>query len=331
MKVHLTYDMRAPDFGADKNDLYAAMLDHVEWGDGLGFDAVGLGEHHCSEDGYNPSPLLVACAIAARTSRISIDTAVLLAPLYDLPKLAEDAAVTQIISGGRLKLGIGAGYRAIEFETFGRKLEDRWKTMAETIEFLRLAWKGEAFEWEGRSCLITPTPAPCPPPLILGGSSAAAARRAARIADGWFPPLDERLWIPYREECLVLGKEDPGPYEKHAPIFLWISKDPEKAWDLVMPHVLHQLDCYSRWTTEAMGKPAGPYAGGMTAETIKQSPAYRVATPEQVLELAAELGDHSVFYLSPLLAGIAPAAAAEMLKIYEDEVHPYIRDCASNA
>jgi hypothetical protein len=106
---------------------------------------------------------------------------------------------------------------------------------------------------------------------------------------------------------------------------LWVSEEPERAWELVMPHVLHQFDSYSRWTREAFGKPAGPYAGGMTAEKVKESPAYRVLTPEQTLELADELGDHSVLYLNPLLAGIDPERAKEMLALYEQKVHPHLR------
>jgi len=323
--------MRAPAFGANSANLHAAMLDQVAWADELGFDAVGLGEHHSSEDGYNPSPFVLAGAIAARTRQLAIQTAVVLAPLYDLPKLAEDAAVTQILANGRLELGIGAGYRAREFETFGRKLEDRWQVMGDTIAFLRQAWTGEEFEWEGRNCLITPRPVPFAPPILLGGSSAAAARRAARIADGWFPPLDPRLWTPYREECLKLGKTDPGEYPVQGPIFLWVAEDTERAWEQVMPHVLHQLDSYSRWTTEAMGKPAGPYAGGMTAEMVRESPAYRVLSPVQVLELAVELGDHSVLYLNPLLSGIDPAESWKMLRLYEQRVHPTIREVAREA
>ncbi|MAJ60514.1 MAG: hypothetical protein CBC48_11145 [bacterium TMED88] len=324
MRLHLTYDMRSPDFGAPSTELHAAMLDQVEWADGLGFDAVGLGEHHGSEDGYNPSPLLLASAIAARTHSIAIQTAILVAPLYDLPKLAEDAAVAQILSGGRLELGIGAGYRPSEFETFGRSLEGRWQRMGETIAFLRQAWTGEPFDWQGRRCQITPIPAPAPPPILLGGSSPSTARRAARIADGWFPPLDPKLWVPYRDECVRLGKPDPGSYPAQGPIFLWVSEDPESAWDMLMPHVLHQLDSYSRWTQETFGRPAGPYAGGMTPDRIKQSSAYQVLSPEQTLELADRLGDHSVLYLNPLLAGIRPRDAHLMLGLYEHAVHPYL-------
>jgi alkanesulfonate monooxygenase SsuD/methylene tetrahydromethanopterin reductase-like flavin-dependent oxidoreductase (luciferase family) len=328
MQLTVTYDLRAPDFGTRRSELYAAALDQVSWADDLGFDVVGLGEHHSADDGYNPSSLVVASAMAARTRSIKLRTSVLLAPLYDPVKLAEDAAVTQILSGGRLLLGIGAGYRPSEFETFGRRLQDRWRVMGETCEFLRLAWQGKEFEWQGRRCLVTPTPEPFAPPIILGGSSVAAARRAARIADDWFPPMDASLWQPYRDECIALGKTDPGAYPTHGPIFLWVTRDPEKAWQQLMPHILHQLQSYSEWTIEAFGRPAGPYAGNISTETVRKSAAYTVLTPEQTLQLVSTLGEHSVFYLNPLLAGIDPALSWEMLNLYEREVHPYIRTVA---
>lgn len=173
---------------------------------------------------------------------------------------------------------------------------------------------------------MTPRPEPCAPPILLGGSSAAAARRAAHIADDWFPPLDARLWAPYREERLKLGKPDPGEYPAQGPIFLWIAHDPQRAWETLLPHVRHQLASYAEWTAEAFGKPAGPYAGGnMTAETVMQSPAYKVLTPDQALALAAELGQYSVLYLNPLLSGVDPGFSWQMLQLYEREVHPYLR------
>ena len=316
--------MRAPSFGAPARELYAAALDQAQWADALGFDVIGLGEHHASPDGYNPSPLVLAAAMGARTKRIALRTSVALAPLYDPIKLAEDAAVTQLATGGRLLFGIGGGYRPAEFEMFGRKLEDRWRAIGDFIALCRQAWTGEPFTWNGRRCRVTPKPEP-PPPILLGGGSAAAARRAARIADGWFPPLDARLWKPYREECLALGKPDPGAYPKQGPIFLWISNEPDKDWERVLPHVLHQLRSYSEWTIEAFGRPAGPYAGDITEETVRKSGAYQVLSPEQALALAGELGEHCVLYLNPLLAGIAPSLSARMLDLYEREVHPHLR------
>lgn len=323
MQLEITYDMRAPSFGAPIRDLYAAALDQAQWADELGFDCIGLGEHHCSPDGYNPSPLVLAAAMGARTKRIALRTSVLLAPLYDPIKLAEDAAVTQLATGGRLQLGIGGGYRPVEFESFGRSLDDRWQAIGDTIAVLRQAWTGEPFEWQGRTCRVTPVPDPAPP-ILLGGGSAAAARRAARIADGWFPPLDPSLWPPYREACLALGKPDPGDYPALSPIFLWISKEPERAWEQLTPHVLHQLRSYAEWTIEAFGRASGPFAKEMTEDTVRQSPGYQVLTPDQTLALAEQLGPHSVLFLNPLLAGIDPALSWEMLRLYEREVHPHL-------
>jgi alkanesulfonate monooxygenase SsuD/methylene tetrahydromethanopterin reductase-like flavin-dependent oxidoreductase (luciferase family) len=327
MEKVLIYDMRAPSFGAPARELYAAALDQVAWADELGFDVVGLGEHHGSEDGYNPSPLVLACAMAGRTRRIRFRTSVLLAPFYDPVKLAEDVAVAQLASGGRIILGLGFAYRPPEFAMFGHRVEERWRLTCDACRVLKQAWTGEPFTYQGRPCRVMPRPDPAPP-ILLGGGTPAAARKAAHIADGWFvpgwPAPDAKIWNAYREECVKLGKLDPGEPPKQAPIFLWVSRDPQRDWEWLLPHVLHVLDSYSRWTSEAYGQPVGPYAGGMTADMVRESPAYKVLTPEKTVALAEGLGDNSSFYVTPLFAGIAPARAWEMLRLYEREVHPYL-------
>ena len=103
-----------------------------------------------------------------------------------------------------------------------------------------------------------------------------------------------------------------------------MSKDPERDWERIAPHALHQLRSYSEWTIESFGRAAGPYAKNLSADSVRQSPAYQVLTPEETLALAERLGDHSVFYLNPLLSGIEPAFSWEMLHLYEREVHPYL-------
>ena len=133
-----------------------------------------------------------------------------------------------------------------------------------------------------------------------------------------------RLWPPYREECLRLGKPDPGDYPRQGPIFLWVSKDPEKDWDWLAPHVLHQVRSYREWTLEAFGRASGPYAKEVSLDSVRESDAYRVLTPEQTVELAAELGEHSVLYLNPLLAGIDPGRSRTMLGLFEREVYPHL-------
>lgn len=324
MELVMIFDMRAPEFGAPRRALFGAALDCAAWADSLGFDVIGLGEHHLAEDGYNPSPLVLASAIAGRTQRIGLRTAVLLAPCYDPVRLAEDIAVLQLVSDGRVELGLGFGYRPAEFAMYGRRVEDRFDYTCALVKMLKQAWTGEPFDYEGRSCRVSPVP-DAPVPVLLGGMAPKVARAAARIADGFLVPLfPSRVWQPYRDECLKLGKVDPGEYPKQGPTFLWVSEDPERDWEWIAPHVLHVLDSYSRWTSEAYGKPLGPYAGGMTAESVRESGAYKVLTPEQTVALARELGDHSSLYLTPLFGGIEPSRAWKMLRLFESEVYPQL-------
>ena len=103
--------------------IYADLLDLCAAAEAAGLDAVWLSEHHFVDDGYMPSLLPTAAAIAARTTRIAVATGVIVAPLHDPIRLAEDAATVDLISGGRLVLGLGAGYRDEEFAGLGRPKE----------------------------------------------------------------------------------------------------------------------------------------------------------------------------------------------------------------
>jgi len=323
MEFTISFDLRAPDFGAPVAELYAAALDQCAWADALGFDVVGIPEHHASPDGYLPAPLVFAAAVAARTRRIALRTSVLLAPLHDPIKLAEDAAVVQVLSGGRLRLGLGAGYRPSEFAMFGTQRSERRRRLSRAIEVLREAWRGEPFEYEGRRVVVTPVPEP-PPPILLGGSHPAVARRAARVADGYFPPQGEN-WDVYRQECLALGKPDPGECLVLGPVFVHVTRDPDAAWRRIAPHAAHVVASYAEWTVEAYGRAAGPFAKGVSQEDLRSSGAYRVLAPDEAVALADELGPNAVYHFTPLLGGLDPAFAWESLRLFEDEVWPHVR------
>jgi alkanesulfonate monooxygenase SsuD/methylene tetrahydromethanopterin reductase-like flavin-dependent oxidoreductase (luciferase family) len=321
----ISFDMRAPKFGAPARELYAAALDQCVWADDLGFDAVGLGEHHASDDGYLPSPIPMAGAIAGCTGRITIRPNVLLAPLYEPVKLAEDLAVLQYLSQGRLEVVIGAGYRPFEFQMFGKRREDRKDLYIETFEVLRKAWTGETFEYKGRDVRVTPVPDP-PPRLLLGGSHKAVARRAARIADGYYPPGGEN-WHIYREECLALGKPDPGEeFKALGPIFTFVTEDPEGDWERIASHAAHVVKSYSDWTIEAYGRAAGPFAAGVDTDDLRRSGAYQVLRPEEAVEMIEGLGENRTFILTPLLGGLDPAMAWRSLRLFEQKVWPFIYD-----
>ena len=323
MDLHLAFELRAPANATPHHVQYQEMLDMASWADVVGFDFVNFGEHHVSASGYNPSPLITCAGVAGRTRRIRMRPNILIAPLYDPIKLAEDTAVLSLMSGGRFDICIGGGYRQQECDMFDKPLDGRWKAVGETARVLKAAWTGKPFEYEGRTITVRPVPHRAPT-LSLGGMSPAAARRAARIADDFSSPLIPDLWDAYRAACLEIGKPDPGPEQARGPVFLWIAEDVDAAWNMLMPHVLGQIEEYAHFTTEAYGEPAGPYAGKPDAETARHNPAYQVLTPEQAIELGGELGADGFLLFNPLMGGIPPHEAWRMLKLLERSVMPYL-------
>ena len=180
MRLTFRFDMRQPDAGASRAALYAAMLDMCAWGDDLGFDEVYLCEHHGAPDGYLPSPIVLGAAVAARTRRIRIHLTALVVTLHHPLRIAEDLAVLDILSNGRLTVTAGMGYRPHEFAMMGVDMRHKLRIFLDTLEVLRNAWTGGPFEYEGRTVRVTPKPVqPGGPPLLMGGSSAAARPAAA--------------------------------------------------------------------------------------------------------------------------------------------------------
>src|SRR2546428_9338889 len=180
-----------PDSGRTFTQEYREITDLVRLAETLGFESAWVSEHHGSGDGYMPSLLPTLAAFAAATDHIQLGTGVLLTPFHHPLRLAEDAAVADLISGGRLILGLGLGWREEEFRMFGVPLRERVPRTVEPIEILRRAWTGERFSHRGRVFsfdqvkVTPPPPGPGGIPIYLGGSVDAAISRAGRLADGY--------------------------------------------------------------------------------------------------------------------------------------------------
>lgn len=322
----LRFDFRNPGFAdTDMADRYAAALDMAEWADGLGFAAVTLSEHHGSDDGYLPAPLTLAAAVAARTRRMVINISAIPAPLHDPLHLAEQIAVVDLLSRGRVSVVLANGYIASEFDMFGVSLRDRAALTTETVHALRAAWTGRPFEFRGRAVRVTPTPfQPGGPRISLGGSVEAAARRAARIADG-FVPSWPGVWDHYRDERVKLGHPDPGPHFGGNTNFVHLSEDPDRDWELIAPHAMHESTAYGAHAAAAgtQGR-GGGYRVPEHPDDLRKSGQYRVLTPGEFAGELRAAGDGAFAVFHPLMGGIPPELAWRSLRLFEAEVLPHI-------
>ena len=283
-------------------------------------------EHHFIEDGYSPAILTICAAIAARTSRVGIGTRVLLAPLYHPVRLAEDAATVDVISGGRLILGIGLGYRDEEYAGLAIPTGSRGRRLEEIVAVLRQAWgsgdisfAGRYFAYEGVN--VTPKPVQQPIPIWIGGGSQATALRAARLGDGLL--AGGEIARVYREE---LERIRPGQVSRSSVGVPWalIAEDPDKTWASIGEHVLYQRRTANQFLT-SNGRPA--LYPGLPAEATHDRSwnPDAVVTPARARELVlaaveqAATDEVSVAWYG-IPPGLPPAATHRSLELFAAEM-----------
>jgi alkanesulfonate monooxygenase SsuD/methylene tetrahydromethanopterin reductase-like flavin-dependent oxidoreductase (luciferase family) len=248
----LNYDFRNPEqWRRPWVEQYRAVLDQIAWVDReLAYDAVFVTEHHFYEDGYMPATMAVCAAIAALTTRVRVGTNIVQMPLHHPVRLAEEALVNDIISGGRFQLGIGAGYYWQEFEALGSVLKQRPSRMKEGADIIRAAFSGEPFSYEGKRFTV-PEVLVTPPPIREGGPELwagafvpAAVDRLTQFADGFLAFGDNSSEM-YLEACERHGR---AADERMLNRTYWaiIDEDPERAYAAAGPHFVHLYNDYIR-------------------------------------------------------------------------------------
>lgn len=317
----LRFDMRAPAWGAPAADLYGAAPEMCAWAEDHGGLAAVLCEHHGSEDGYLPSPLILAPAIAARTTRLPMNL-ILILPFYEPVRLAEDMAVLDIISGGRASYTLALGYRPEEFEHFGLAVGDRGRLADEKLPLLRRLLSEETVVEDGRRITVTPRPqTDGGPSMLWGGGTVAAARRAGRYGLGMLgnanaPGMQEA----YEAACRKHG-HTPGPTmfpSRDTASVVFVADDVDRAWKELGEHLLHDVRAYAAWN------PGDQTTAGFThvntVEELRDASASHViiSVPEAVSRVRAG----QVLNLSPLCGGLPPDIAWPYLKRVGEVVLP---------
>jgi alkanesulfonate monooxygenase SsuD/methylene tetrahydromethanopterin reductase-like flavin-dependent oxidoreductase (luciferase family) len=306
-------------------DRYKAALDMAEYIDAKGFAMATLDEHHGADDGWMPSTLVTAGMFLARTRTMNVALYALLLPLHDPLRVAEDIAVLDLSSGGRLSpVVLGLGYRREEYAMFAKDWDNRGRLFDECVDALLQAWTGEPFEFRGATVRVTPAPLTKPHPVVaIGGTSKAAARRAARFGLPFLPARTvPGLAEYYAEQCAERGVEgfcmEPGDVT----VMLHVAEDPDKAWAEVGRHFLHEATTYAAWQTPDIQSSVHSHA--TTTDELRAEGIYQVLTPEEVVARAKELGELAAFNLHPLCGGMPVDTAWESVQLYVDKVLPNV-------
>jgi len=318
-----------PDDDRQRSDIYADVLDLGRTIDDVGLDSAWVSEHHFQEDGYLSATMPALGALASVTSDVEIGPCIALAPLYDGVRLAEDAATVDLLSDGRLTVGLSIGSNPSEFHHFGVPREERVPRLEDQVNLLRSAWSEGPLEYRSEfhdpSPDVTVTPKPeSDVPIMLGGGAKPAVRRAARVADAWCAP--SKFSIPglrKRVEDIRSLRAEEG-YDGEFDIYIiqhgWVGENRDNAWEAMRDGYYYIQRRYA----EIFGdEPVTELSAERRAE-LKERAIF--GNPDQVVEELSEyrdaLGDDIHFIFRTYYPGTDHEATKECIQRLGDEVAP---------
>jgi alkanesulfonate monooxygenase SsuD/methylene tetrahydromethanopterin reductase-like flavin-dependent oxidoreductase (luciferase family) len=316
----MRFDMRAPEAGAPAPELYAGALEMAAWAESRGAIAVIVCEHHAMADGYLPSPLILASALAARTTTIPITVAAVIIPLYQPVRLAEDMVVLDILSRGRVNYVAAIGYVPEEYEQHGVAFARRGRIADEALSVLLRAKTGEPFEHEGRRIHVTPSPFTAGGPSIAwGGGSVAAAERAGRHGLDFFAQGGDPSLTQVYEEAARASGHQPGlamipPVDMATTVF--VTDDIERGWDELGSYILHDVTSYGRINVGNTHTASISMAQSVD-ELRAEDRTHRIITVTQAVEM---IRSGVPLPLQPLIGGLPPEIAWPYLRTVTDVV-----------
>lgn len=246
MKFGMLVNTQCPPDGSGMPRLYNEVLTEAQLADEVGFDLLTVPEHHMVPDGYLSAPLLFLAAVAARTKNIRLGTSIMHLPEWYPIHVAEEVAVLDNLSNGRVSLGVGLNLVETELNLFGIPRAGIVRRFTEAVEVLRLAWARETFSYDGEifkfnEVNITPKPVQKSVPIWTGAMSEVALKRAARLGTGWISdPLHS---IAVMRDWATIYKQAVDEYGTHdsAEIVLirdgWVSNSDREVRETWWPTI----------------------------------------------------------------------------------------------
>jgi len=319
-------------------EFYEAILAQIAHAEALGYDNVWLTEHHFTDDGYNPSLMPTAAAVAARTSTIRLGTFILIAPYQHPLRIAEDTACVDIFSDGRFDLGLGQGYSHYEFEALDIPRKERGPRLRESIELVERLFTEERVSHQGRfttlnDARLSPTPVQQPhPPLWVGARAPKAIKYAARKGYHLMCTIGPDPAPLYIQTLQEEGR-NPEDFNIAQLRMVYCAETEEQAWEDTQDHLFHLMDFYQDILSEANDAEGDdrplPFT---TPEEIRHSAFANlgmIGTPDQVAEKMETFCQEykcTHFVMGTQFPGLDPEKANRSFELFAREIMPHFRD-----
>jgi alkanesulfonate monooxygenase SsuD/methylene tetrahydromethanopterin reductase-like flavin-dependent oxidoreductase (luciferase family) len=323
-------------------ELYSSHLDLVVDSETMGFDEAWLTEHHFVADGYSPSLFPIGAAIAARTRTMRIGTFLLLLPLHNPVRVAEDTATLDLISGGRFDLGVGMGYRIGEFDDQGIPSSERAGRMQEGLEIVRRLLSDEPVTVDGTYSKLTDIRIVPPalqrphPPMWVGGTAPKAIERAANMGFHFLSGgMDSANAY---DDALRAAGRDPERFHIAATRPTYVAPTREQAWETAAEPLRLMAVSYQLWTMEAKGVSDPEQAAEAAVPSVDEiiraqsmdffGEAALVGTPSDVIDQIEDARSRArLTHLVCMLAlpGMAPMEIRAGMDLFAREVIAHFR------
>lgn len=343
LRFGILWPFRNPEFArVPWEQLYGTHLDLIADSEKMGYDDAWLTEHHFVDDGYSPSLLPIAAAVAARTTHIRIGTFLVLLPLHNPVRIAEDTATVDLISNGRFELGVGLGYRPGEFDDQGISSSTRGARMTEGVEIIKRLLSGESVTYDGKfsklkDIKIVPPALQRPhPPIWMGAIAPKAIERAARMGFHFQAVGPSAMDKMYDENLRKYGR-DPAEYNIAQLRAVFVAKSRSEAWELAAKPLHYMASCYAQWFAEAGDQPGDEKAmeGIASVDEMikKQSFSFFgedaiVGTPADAAEMIDDYtkkGRLTHMVCATALPGLHPMHIRTSMGLFAKEVIPRFR------